>query len=121
MGLMKNFGEKQAIKLIKHYTGQDIVPNFIATCEADISPNWRGVVVLDDHSLWLVNRLGARGIEISNIAPFESNGQFSAGTRGFPGYHFGFSFVNGPGSFVIYPNTEDAGRDMELFLKRFEK
>ena len=30
MGLMERFGERQAIKLIKHYTGQDITPKFIA-------------------------------------------------------------------------------------------
>lgn len=120
MGLMKNFGEKQAIKLIKHYTGQDIIPEFIATCQASIAPDWRGVVVLDNHSLWLVNRLGARGIAITNVVPQSTNGQYPSGSRGYPSYHFGFDFVNGQGSFSVYPNTEDAGRDMELFLKRFE-
>lgn len=120
MGLMKNFGEKQAIKLIKHYTGQDVVPGFIATCNASISPDWRGVVVLDNHSLWLVNRLGARGIDISNIAPRPTNGQYPKGTRGYPNYFFTFDFINAQGSFTVSPITEDAGREMEQFLKRFE-
>ena len=121
MGFMKNFGTKQAVKLIKHYTGQDVVPLFIATCSASISPDWRGVVVLDNHTLWLVNRLGARGVAISNIAPHSTNGQYPPGTRGYPSYHFGFDFISAPGSFNVYPNTEEAGREMELFLKRFEK
>ena len=120
MGLMEKFGERQAIKLIKHYTGQHITPIFIATCDSDITPDWRGVVVFDDQSLWLVNRLGARGVAISNVSPKSMNGQYPAGTRGFPKYHFGFDFINGEGSFNIYPITTESGEDMELFLKRFE-
>jgi hypothetical protein len=120
MGLMESFGEKQAIKLIKHYTGETIVPKFIATCDASISPDWRGVVVLDNHSLWLVNRLGARGVSISNLAPHKDSGQYPYGTRGYPKYHFSFTMLNGGGSFSIYPITEDAGRKLKLFLERFE-
>lgn len=118
MGLLDKFGEKQAIKLIKHYTGQDITPKFIATCDSDIGPNWRGIVVLDNHTLWLVNRLGARGVTISSIALHSNNGQYPSGTRGYPKYHFGFDFINGAGSFIIYPIKEDSGRDLESFLKR---
>ena len=70
---MDKFGEKQAIKLIKHYTGQDVTPKFIATCDSDIGPNWRGVVVLDNHTLWLVNRLGARGVAVSNPNNFNNS------------------------------------------------
>ena len=121
MGLIKNFGIRQAVKLIKHYTGQDVTPKFIATCDASIAPNWRGVVAIDDHTLWLVNRLGARGVAISNIAPQASNGQYPVGSRGYPSYHFGFDFIEGQGSFSIYPITEESGSEMELFLKRFEK
>ena len=120
MGFIQKFGQNQAIKLIKHYTGQNVVPKFIATCDATIAPDWRGVVVLDDHTLWLVNRLGARGVSISNIAPRSTNGQFPKGTRGYPHYQFTFDFVNGPGSFTVMPITEDAGRELDLFLKRFE-
>ena len=120
MGLMERFGERQAIKLIKHYTGQNVAPKFIATCDSDIAPNWRGVVVLDNHTLWLVNRLGARGVTISSIAPHSNNGQYPEGTRGYPKYHFGFDFVNGAGSFNVYPITEDSGRDLESFLNRFK-
>ena len=120
MGLMDKFGERQAVKLIKHYTGQHISPIFIATCDSDIAPDWRGVVVFDDQSLWLVNRLGARGVAISNVSPQSTNGQYPEGTRGYPKYHFGFDFINGQGSFNIYPITTESGEDMELFLKRFE-
>jgi len=120
MGLMERFGERQAIKLIKHYTGQHISPIFIATCDSDKAPNWRGVVVFDDQSLWLVNRLGARGVAISNVSPKSMNGQYPVGTNGYPKYHFGFDFISGEGSFNIYPITTESGEDMELFLKRFE-
>jgi hypothetical protein len=120
MGMMEKFGERQAIKLIKHYTGQDISPKFIATCDADIAPNWRGVVVFDNHSIWLVNRLGARGVAIANIVPKSTNGQYPPDTRGFPHYHFGFDFINGQSSFNIYPITEESGKDLASFLKRFE-
>ncbi len=117
---MKKFGENQAIKLIRHYTGQQITPLFIATCDSDITPDWRGVVVFDENSLWLVNRLGARGVPMSNISPQSNNGQYPAGTRGYPKYHFGFDFINGQGSFNVYPITTESGEEMELFLKRFE-
>jgi hypothetical protein len=120
MGFLDNFAEKQATKLIYQYTGQVVAPIFIASCDASIAPNWRGVVVFDNHSLWLVNRFGARGVEISKIAPHEDNGQYPVGSRGYPKYHFGFSFINGQGSFVIYPITEESGRNLEAFLKRFE-
>jgi hypothetical protein len=120
MGLMERFGERQAVKLIKHYTGQHIAPMFIATCDSDIAPDWRGVIVFDEESLWLVNRLGARGVTISSIAPHSNNGQYPEGTRGFPKYHFGFDFINGAGSFNVYPITTESGENMELFLKRFE-
>ena len=121
MGLFENFGEKQAVKLIKHYTGEVVAPRFIAACEASITPDWRGVVVLDNHNLWLVNRLGVRSVLISTIAPDSSNGQYPFGTRGFPKYHFSFNFVNGQGSFSIYPIPEESGQKLQEFLKRFEE
>ena len=120
MGLMERFGERQAIKLIKHYTGQNVAPKFIATCDSDIAPNWRGVVVLDNHTLWLVNRLGARGVTISSIAPHSNNGQYPSGTRGYPKYHFGFDFINGGGSFNVYPITQESGSDLESFLRSYQ-
>lgn len=120
MGFLRNFGEKQATKLIQHYTGQIVTPKFICTCDSNIAPDWRGVVVLDNHTIWLVNRLGARGVAIANIIPDESNGQYPQGTRGYPGYHFQFFFINGAGSFTIYPIKEEDGKNMLEFLKRFE-
>ena len=120
MGIFEAFGEKQAVKLIKHYTGELINPKFIATCESNIAPDWRGVVVFDDHSLWLVNRLGARGVRISNIAPNPGNGQYPIGTNGYPKYHFTFHFISGEGQFSIYPLTEESGFEMQNFLQRFE-
>ena len=120
VALFESFGEKQAIKLIKHYTGESITPKFIASCDSSIAPDWRGVVVIDNHSLWLVNRLGVRGVQIANIAPSPTNGQYPPGTRGYPKYRFEFSFVNRVENFSIYPITEEDGRKMQEFLKRFE-
>ena len=121
MGLIKNFETKKAVKLIKHYTGQVVTPKFIATCDASIAPNWRGVVVIDDHTLWLVNRLGARGVAISNIDFQSTNRQYRIGSKGYPSYHFSFDFIEGQGSFSIFPITEESGREMELFLRNFNK
>jgi hypothetical protein len=120
MGFLDNFGERQAIKLIKHYTGQIISPNFVASCDASIAPDWRGVVVFDNQSLWLVNRSGARGVQISNIAPNQDSGQYPQGTKGYPKYHFSFTMINGGGSFSVYPHTEESGLKMQQYLKRFE-
>lgn len=117
MGLFEKFGEKQTKSLIKHYTGKNISPLLVVTCDSSISPDWRGVVAFDDTSLWLVNRFGARGVEFSNISLLESSGQYPKGTRGFPKYRFTFEFLNADGYFLIYPLTQDSGLKMELFLK----
>ena len=116
MGIFESFGEKQAIKLIKHYTGETVSPKFIATCDASISPNWRGVVVLDYQSLWLVNRLGARGVVLSNLSLNPNSGQYPVGSSGYPKSRFGFSFLNGGGDFTIYPITSEAGLSFNRYL-----
>ena len=117
MGLFEKFGEKQAKNLIKHYTGQLVSPLLVASCDASISLDWRGVVAFDTRSLWLVNRFGARGVEFSNLSLLENSGQYPQGTRGFPKYRFSFKFLNSDESFTIYPITQDAGLKIELFLK----
>ena len=118
MGLIESFGERQAIKLIKHYTGQDIHPIFIASCDASITSDWRGVVVIDEKSLWLVNRLGARGVAFENIAMDPNSGQYPEGSRGYPKYRFGFVFLNGAGDFVISPHTREGGESLSRHLVR---
>ena len=116
MGLMESFGERQAIKLIKHYTGENISPIFVASCDASITSDWRGVVVLEHKSLWLVNRLGARGVAFENIAMDPISGQYPEGSRGYPKYRFGFVFVGGGGDFVISPHTREAGLSLSRHL-----
>ena len=116
MGIFESFGEKQAIKLVKHYTGETIFPKFIATCDASISPDWRGVVVLDNKSLWLVNRLGARGVTFDKLIYNTNSGQYPIGSRGYPKYRFGFTFITGTGDFTIYPITQDAGHSLSMHL-----
>ena len=116
MGLMESFGERQAIKLIKHYTGQVISPIFVTSCDASITSDWRGVVVLDSKSLWLVNRLGARGVGFENIAMDPNSGQYPEGSRGYPKYRFGFVLLNGGGDFVISPHTREGGFSLNRHL-----
>jgi hypothetical protein len=116
MGLLESFGERQAIKLIKHYTGETIRPNFVTSCDASITSDWRGVVVLDHKSLWLVNRLGARGVAFENIAMDPISGQYPEGSRGYPKYRFGFIFVGGGGDFVISPHTREGGYSLGRHL-----
>lgn len=116
MGIFEKFGEKQTKSLIKHYTGKNISPLLVVTCDSSISLDWRGVAAFDHTSLWLVNRFGARGVEFSNIFLYESSGQYPQGTRGYPKYHFTFGFLNSSNNFSIYPLTQDAGIKTALFL-----
>lgn len=116
MGLFEGFGEKQAIKLIRHYTGAEVRPTFVASCDSSISSDWRGVVVLDHQSLWLVNRLGARGVKFDNIELNDNSGQYPQGTRGYPKYRFGFSLLSSGGSFTIYPHTREGGEKFQRLL-----
>jgi hypothetical protein len=116
MGLMESFGERQAIKLIKHYTGENIRPIIVASCDASITSDWRGVVVLDSKSLWLVNRLGARGVGFENIALDPHSGQYPKGSRAYPKYRFGFILLNGGGDFVISPHTREGGHALSRHL-----
>jgi hypothetical protein len=116
MGILESFGEKQAIKLIKHYTGQKISPDIVVTCDASITSDWRGVVVLDGKSLWLVNRLGARGVGLENIVMDPSSGQYPVESMAYPKYRFGFILLNGGGDFVISPHTQEGGQSLSRYL-----
>ena len=117
MGLMNRFGTNQASKLIRHYTGEVVNPDFVCTCDATIAPDWRGVVVLERDNLWLVNRLGARGVSINNLEKGFIWGQFPIGSRGYPKHAFQFLMNNGE-RFTIYPITEDDGWKLESLLGR---
>jgi hypothetical protein len=77
--------------------------------------DWRGVVVLERDNLWLVNRLGARGISMSRLERGPVWGQLPQGTRGYPKY--GFQFITDTGeSFSIYPITQDDGWKLQVLL-----
>lgn len=116
MGLFSKFGSNQAVKLINHYTGEVVSPDFVCTCDADISPDWRGVIVLERNNLWLVNRLGARGIQLDRLEKGPMWGQFPPGTRGYPKYGFMF-FMDSGNRFSVYPITEEDGRKLQELLK----
>lgn len=47
MGLVAKFGANQTTKLIRHYAGEIVSPSFVCSCDADLSPDLRGVVVLE--------------------------------------------------------------------------
>jgi hypothetical protein len=120
VGLLAKFGANQATKLIRHYTGEVVDPSFVCSCDADISPDWRGVVVLERDNLWLVNRLSARGIQMSRLTRGSVWGQFPPGTRGYPKH--GFQFIADTGDrFTIYPITQDDGWKLEMLLERYVK
>jgi len=115
MGVLTRFGTNQATKLIHHYTGEVVSPKFVCSCDASISMDWRGVVVLERDNLWLVNRLGARGISMSRLERGPVWGQLPQGTRGYPKY--GFQFITDTGeSFSIYPITQDDGWKLQVLL-----
>ncbi len=118
MGLFQRFGTSQAAKLIRHYTGEMVIPSFVCSCDASIQPDWRGVVVLERDNLWLVNRLGARGIAINRLQKGAVWGQFPIGTRGYPKH--GFQFIADTGeSFSVYPITQEDGFELERRLNEF--
>jgi hypothetical protein len=97
MALFEKFGERQAVKLITHYTGKLVKPELVLACQADIQPGWRGVVVITNDSLWLVNRLGARGINLERLSKGFPWGQYPPETRGYPAYDFTFLIRNSDG------------------------
>ena len=88
MGLFEKFGEKQAVKLIAHYTGETVHPLLVLACQADIEVDWRGVVVLSKESLWFVNRLSARGVSLDRLRKGFPWGQYPPETRGYPAFDF---------------------------------
>ena len=118
MGILDRFGANQATKLIRHYTGEVVSPRIVCSCDASISIDWRGVVVLERDNLWLVNRLGARGISMSRLERGSVWGQFPQGTRGYPKH--GFQFIADTGeSFSIYPIRQDDGWKLQVLLDQY--
>ena len=118
MNLIERFGIWQATKLVRKYTGQIIKPEFYATCYSDITPYWRGVVLLDNDRLWLVNSAGAKGVRYKNLSPWPTNGQFPKGTKGYPGYEFRFNFKDTPDSIRVSPILAKAGLKLENQLSK---
>lgn len=116
MGLFDNAVDKRITKFIHEYTGQSITPLFHTPCHSSISMDWDGWCAIDQNSIWLVNKWGARGVEFANISPISNWGQYPYGSRGFPKYRFEFSFMNGAGTFTVYPKTAIGGAEMNQRL-----
>lgn len=117
MGFFDNAVDKRIIKFVHEFTGEVITPIFHVPCHSSISVDWDGWCAIDEDSIWLVNKWGARGVKFANITPLSNWGQYPYGTRGFPKYRFEFSFLNGAGSFTIYPKTTTGGAEMNQRLK----
>ena len=118
MGLFDNAVDKRITKFILEYTGQYVTPVFHTPCQSSISLDWDGWCAMDQESIWLVNKWGARGVAFKNLAPSLSWGQYPHGTRGFPKYRFEFNFLNGVDSFSIYPKTSIGGSEMNQRLSQ---
>jgi hypothetical protein len=116
LGFFDNAVDKRIIKFVQEYTGQIIAPLFHAPCLSSVSTDWDGWCAIDQSSIWLVNKWGARGVEFKNISPTSNWGQYPYGTNGFPKYRFEFLFQNGAGSFTIYPKTSIAGAELNQRL-----
>lgn len=116
MGFFDAKAEQLAIKFIYEFTGQLVTSKVCVPCESTIDHNWKGYCVLTEDSLFLVNKYGARGVRFENIGGTESWGQYPSGSKGFPGYRFGFRFIDNPAGFTIFSKTESGGRELMSFL-----
>ena len=118
MGLFDNAVDKRITKLIYEYTGALITPKFHLPCTSSISMDWDGWCAIDDRSIWLVNKYGARGVEFQNISPSSNWGQWPYGSNGFPKYRFEFFFASTDSSFTIYPKTAIGGAELNQRLSQ---
>lgn len=118
MGFFDNAVDKRMTKLIFKFTGVAITPKFHLPCTSSISIDWDGWCAIDDKSIWLVNKYGARGVEFGNIAPTNNWGQWPYGSRGFPKYRFEFHFLSADSSVTIYPKTAIGGAELNQRLSQ---
>ncbi len=118
MGFFESKAEQLAVKFIYEFTGQMVSPSVCVPCEASISPNWKGYCVLTEDALFLVNKYGARGVQLENIGGTDSWGQYPRGSKGFPTYRFGFRFIDNPAGFTIFSKTQSGGEQMFAFLNK---
>ena len=118
MGLFDNAVDKRITKLIYEYTGALITPKFHLPCTSSISMDWDGWCAIDDSSIWLVNKFGARGVEFQNISPSSNWGQWPYGSNGFPKYRFEFFFQSTDSSFTVYPKTAIGGAELNQRLSQ---
>lgn len=118
MGFFDSKAEQLAVKFIYEFTGQMVSPSVCVPCEASISPNWKGYCVLTEEALFLVNKYGARGVQLENIGGTDSWGQYPQGSKGYPTYRFGFRFIDNPAGFTIFSKTQSGGEQMFSFLNK---
>lgn len=118
MGFFDSAVDKRISKFIYEYTGEVVIPDFHTPCESSISIDWDGWCAIDDKSIWLVNKWGARGVVFEKITPTSDWGQYPYGTKGFPKYRFNFLFRHVMESFTIYPKTAIGGAELSQRLNQ---
>lgn len=116
MGLFDSAVEKRISKFILEFTGEYFVPIFYTPCNSSFSIDWDGWCAIDNKSIWLVNKWGARGTHLQEISPGSQWGQYPHNTRGFPKYRFEFRFNQAVGGFTIYPKTTIGGAELNQRL-----
>jgi hypothetical protein len=118
VGFFDNAVDKRITKFVLEFTGQYVVPIFHTPCDSSISMDWNGWCAMDDKSIWLVNKWGARGALFESLVPTDNWGQYPHDTRGFPLYRFGFQFQDMNQGFTVYPKTATGGAELNQRLNR---
>ena len=76
MGIFDNAVDKRIAKFILEFTGQHVSPIFHTPCDSSVSLDWDGWCALDEKSIWLVNKWGARGALFESLVPTDNWGQY---------------------------------------------
>lgn len=118
MGFLDRAIDSRITRWIFEYTQEIVAPVFHLPCKSSISIDWDGWCALDENSIWLVNKQGARGVLLKNIEPNSNWGQWPYGSRGFPNYRFEFNFKFANGTFTIYPKNAIGGAELNQRLER---
>lgn len=118
MGMFDSAVDKRISKFILEFTGQHVSPIFHTPCKSSVSTDWDGWCALDNRSIWLVNKLGARGSLLESLLPTDNWGQYPHDTRGFPLYRFSFQFQDMNQGFTVYPKTATGGAELNQRLNR---
>lgn len=105
MGFLDNATDRLISSNVLKYTGQSFTPTFRCPVRSSVSLDWDGWAALDQKSLWLVNKYGARGILTSNILEYSKDSPSVIRIQTTTG-----------NLFAIYPKTITGGNDLLNYL-----